>query len=492
MRSSLEQAQAKVSALPDTVPNKQQMLASIQQALAAIDELRSATSGKIEQLKGVSGSIKETNDAVSGLSTSVNDAVQSTAQGLSSLQGSLASTTLPALSNSLDSFADAGGRLVGLSSAVAPMLSQVDGALAQLDGVLSQSADALSQTADAVSGAADKVGGLATDAAAIQSAETFSILQDVLGLDAEQVGDFMGSPVDMVSSPIYPVANYGSGVAPFYTNLALWVGGFVLVAIYKLEVDEEGIGKFKPWQGFFGRWLLMNLIGQLQAIICCVGDIALGIQCLNPVAFVFAGMVESFVYVFFVYAISVAFKHIGKAIAVLLVILQIPGASGTYPIEMMPDFFKNLHPWLPFTYGINAMREAIAGFYGSYYATNLLVLLLFLIPSLLIGVTARRHLLNINTLFDRRLADTDLMITERDAAGHTRFRLATIVKGHHELWASTRPRSSRGRPSSSSCTPCSSSAALRRSSGSRSCCSRSCSCCRTSSPCSCSGFSRSW
>lgn len=428
MRSSLEQAQAKVSALPDTVPNKQQMLASIQQALDAIDELRSATSGKIEQLKGVSGSIKETNDAVSGLSTSVNDAVQGSAQGLSSLQGSLASTTLPALSNSLDSFADAGGRLVGLSSAVAPMLSQVDGALAQLDGVLSQSADALSQTADAVSGAADKVGGLATDAAAIQSAETFSILQDVLGLDAEQVGDFMGSPVDMVSSPIYPVANYGSGVAPFYTNLALWVGGFVLVAIYKLEVDEEGIGKFKPWQGFFGRWLLMNLIGQLQAIICCVGDIALGIQCLNPVAFVFAGMVESFVYVFFVYAISVAFKHIGKAIAVLLVILQIPGASGTYPIEMMPDFFKNLHPWLPFTYGINAMREAIAGFYGSYYATNLLVLLLFLIPSLLIGVTARRHLLNINTLFDRRLADTDLMITERDAAGHTHFRLATIVK----------------------------------------------------------------
>ena len=428
LRSSLAQVEAKVSALPDSVPNKQQMLAAIQQALAAVDELQSATSGKIDQLQGVSNSIKETNDAVSGLSTSVNDAVQSSAQGLSSLQGTLASTTLPTLSNSLDSFADAGGRLVGLSSSVAPMLSQVDGALAQLDGVLSQSADALSQTTDAVSDAADKVGGLATDAAAIQSAETFSLLQDALGLDAEQVGDFMGSPVDMVSSPIYPVENYGSGVAPFYTNLALWVGGFVLVAIYKLEVDEEGIGKFKPWQGFFGRWLLMNLLGQLQAIICCVGDILLGIQCLNPVAFVFAGMVESFVYVFFVYAISVAFKHIGKAIAVLLVILQIPGASGTYPIEMMPDFFKNLHPWLPFTYGINAMREAIAGFYGNYYAQNLLVLLLFLIPGLLIGVAARRHLLNINTLFDRRLSDTDLMITEREAAGHTRFRLATIVK----------------------------------------------------------------
>ena len=254
------------------------------------------------------------------------------------------------------------------------------------------------------------------------------MLKDALDLDAEQVGDFIGSPVEMVSQPVYAVENYGSGVAPFFTNLALWVGGFVLVAIYKLEVDDEGIGKFKPWQGFFGRWLLMNLLGQVQAIICCVGDVLLGIQCLNPVAFVFAGMVESFVYVAFIYSISVAFKHIGKAIAVLLVILQIPGASGTYPIEMMPDFFKNVHPFLPFTYGVNAMREAIAGFYGNYYATNLLVLLVFLIPALLIGVTARRHLLNINALFDRKLGDTELMITERTSMEGATFRLSTLIK----------------------------------------------------------------
>ena len=142
----------------------------------------------------------------------------------------------------------------------------------------------------------------------------------------------------------------------------------------------------------------------------------------------FAGMLESFVYVSLVYSLSVAFKHIGKALAVLIVILQIPGASGTYPIEMQPDFFKALHPWLPFTYGINAMREAIAGFYGNYYAHNLLVLLVFLIPALLIGVTARRHLLNINALFDRKLGETDLMISERTGLAGAHFRLSTIVK----------------------------------------------------------------
>ena len=276
--------------------------------------------------------------------------------------------------------------------------------------------------------AAEKVSALADDVSAVAAAETYAGISNVLDLNAESVGDFLGSPAELVTESIFPVENYGSGVAPFYTNLALWVGGFVLVAIYKLEVDDEGIGDFKPWQGFFGRWLLLNLIGQLQAIICCIGDICLGIQCLSPVAFVFAGMVESFVYVFFIYALSIAFKHIGKALGVLIVVLQIPGASGLYPIEMQPGFFQALNPWLPFTYGINAMREAIAGFYGNYYAQNLAVLLVYLIPALLIGVTARKHLLNINNLFDKKLAETDMMIAERTGMTNPHFRLSTIVK----------------------------------------------------------------
>ncbi len=276
--------------------------------------------------------------------------------------------------------------------------------------------------------AGQKVASLADDVAAIERLESVGAVSTVLDLDPEDVGTFLGSPAQLVTESVFPVANYGSNVTPFYTNLALWVGGFVLVAIYKLEVDDEGVGDFKPWQGFFGRWLLLNLIGQFQAIICCVGDLCLGIQCVSPMAFVFAGMVESFVYVFFIYALSVAFKHIGKALGVLLVVLKIPGASGLYPIEMQPEFFPALKPWLPFTYGINAMRESIAGFYGCYYAPNLGMLLVFLIPALLVGVAARRHLLNINALFDRRLAETDLMISERTDMEGARFRLSTIVK----------------------------------------------------------------
>ena len=428
LATSLGRIYNKVNALPDGTAGKADALAALDDAIAQVKTAQADLAGKVGTLRQVSSDIKDANDTVSGLADGVNDAIQSGASGLSGLQQQVSGTTVPALSAVLDDISADAGQLAGGAAAIAPMLDQVDATLSQLDGILAQCADSVSDAASSVRDAGQKVASLADDVAAIEGIKTVGAVSDVLDLDPEDVGTFLGSPAQLVTESVFPVANYGSNVTPFYTNLALWVGGFVLVAIYKLEVDDEGVGDFKPWQGFFGRWLLLNLIGQLQAIICCVGDLCLGIQCVSPVAFVFAGMVESFVYVFFIYALSVAFKHIGKALGVLLVVLQIPGASGLYPIEMQPEFFQALKPWLPFTYGINAMRESIAGFYGNYYAQNLGMLLVFLIPALLVGVAARRHLLNINALFDRRLAETDLMISERTDMEGARFRLSTIVK----------------------------------------------------------------
>ena len=428
LATSLGRVYNKVDALPDGTPGKADALAALDDAIAQVKATQADLAGKVGALKQVSSDIKDANDTVGGLADSVNDAIQGGASSLSGLQQQVSGTTMPALSAVLDDVSAGAGQLAGGVSALSPMLDQADATLSQLDGILAQCASSVAGAASSVRDAGQKVGSLANDVAAIEGLQTVGAVSTVLDLDPKDVGTFLGSPAQLVTESVFPVANYGSNVTPFYTNLALWVGGFVLVAIYKLEVDDEGVGDFKPWQGFFGRWLLLNLIGQLQAIICCVGDLCLGIQCVSPVAFVFAGMVESFVYVFFIYALSVAFKHIGKALGVLLVVLQIPGASGLYPIEMQPGFFQALKPWLPFTYGINAMRESVAGFYGSYYAQNLCMLLVFLIPALLVGVAARRHLLNINALFDHRLAETDLMISERTDMEGARFRLSTIVK----------------------------------------------------------------
>ena len=398
---------------------------------ALLEELRGqqeADERLVASLQTASDDLKADAAAVSGLSSTIDGAVGTTSSYVLDAQVALTSTALPALDGALDSLSSAAGGLAGGLGGVRPTIEQAEAVLAQLDGTLADADEALGLTQDELASVREALDGVATDVAAVQSSEALARIDELGRTDASAVAAFMSSPVTIDERPVFPVANYGSGVAPFYTNLALWVGGFVLVAIYKVEVDGEGVGRFKPWQGYFGRWLLFVALGELQGLICCLGDLALGIQCVSPALFVLAGLVESFVYVNLIYAFSVAFKHVGKALCVLLVILQIPGSAGTYPIEMMPGFFQAIHPWLPFTYGIDAMREAVAGAYGSYFATNLLMLLLFLVPALVVGVALRRPLINVNVLFDRRLADTDLMICERYGTEVEHYRLALFAR----------------------------------------------------------------
>lgn len=391
--------------------------AGISSQIDALEQLIKAQQEHLDRLQQLSDDIKAASDATRGLTTSVTDAIQNGSQGITDLEGQLSGSALPGVSNALDTFAEMGGQATGSLGALVPAADQASSLLQQLDDVLGQTETTIDDVSATLSAASERIGTLAGDVDALQSSQALRALQDLVQLDPERIGEHLASPVDMVMQAVFPVANYGSGVAPFYTNLALWVGGFVLVTIYKLEVDTEGMGRVRPWQAYLGRWMLLAVLGQAQAIICCTGDLVLGVQCVSPAAFIVAGMAASLTYVLIVYSLAVAFKHIGKALGVLLVVLQIPGAAGTYPIEMMPGFFQALHPWLPFTYGIDAMREAVAGFYGDYYLTNLLALLMFCVPALAIGLGARKRLLAINTLFDHTLARTDLMVSEHIHAG---------------------------------------------------------------------------
>ena len=330
-------------------------------------------------------------------------------------RANLTDAVMPNLNTGLDTLSLANGSLAGT-------LTTLQGTLKQGNGLLDQLSRTVSQTNATLDGAQTQLANLSkqlsttrTDVASLSSSRMFQQLSEMLGLNANEIGSFVGEPVHLDEKVLYPVENYGSAVTPFYTNLALWVGGFVLVAIYKLEVDrDEKIRKYTPRQGYTGRWLLFVTVGFLQAIIATIGDLALGIQCEHPFLFVLAGVFASFVYVNIIYALAVAFRHIGKAIAVILVIIQIPGAAGLYPIEMMPEFFRRLKPFLPFTYGINAMRGPIGGMYANHYWLDMLSLFWYLPAALFIGLVVRKLALNLNRLFDNRLADTDLMITEHN------------------------------------------------------------------------------
>lgn len=431
LRSSLQHARDAVAAATPSDDAGRELqsaaLAGLDDAMGALDELADAQDTRLDGLQAASDEVAAGAGAMRDLTGGVAGAAQDGADALAGLRADVAQGVSPELSAALDELGDAGGHVAGAIGAVGPLARQAQGTLEQLDALLAQCDGTLGRIAESARDAAGRMGALAGELTAAGSAEA-GTLDDVLALDPSSVGAALGSPVELVDEAVFPVANYGSGVAPFYTNLALWVGGFVLVAIYKLEVDQAELDALGagPREAFFGRWLLPALLGQVQALVCCVGDVALGIQCVSPAAYVFAGMAASLVYVLAVFALASAFRHVGKALAVLLVVLQIPGASGLYPIQMQPGFFRALEPWLPFTYGINAMREAVAGFYDGNYARDLALLMCFAVPALILGVGCRRALAGVNDVFDRATARTDLLVSER--VGRPREgRLAAVV-----------------------------------------------------------------
>lgn len=431
LRGSLEHARADVAAAEpaDEAGRALQSAAldALDDQIALLDQLMDAQDARLDGLQAASDEIAAGAGALRDLAGGVADAAQTGSSALEDLRAGIAQDVSPQLSSALDALGDAGGRAAGAAGSVGALARQAQGTLGQLDALLGQCDGTLGRVAASARDAAGRMGALAGELATAASAET-GALDDVLALDPASAGAALSSPAELVDEAVFPVRNYGSGVAPFYTNLALWVGGFVLVAIYKLEVDQADLDRLGagPRDAFFGRWLLLALLGQVQALVCCIGDLALGVQCVSPVAYVFAGMVASLVYVLVVFALASAFRHVGKALAVLLVVLQIPGASGLYPIQMQPAFFRALEPWLPFTYGIGALREAVAGFYDGAYVRDLAVLLCFAVPALILGVGFRRALAGVNDVFDRATARTDLLVSER--VGRPREgRIAAVV-----------------------------------------------------------------
>lgn len=384
----------------------------------------------LQKLRTGSDSINDATTTSVKAVESISKIIEKNTKDIHSSKVTVENGIMTGLNTSLDTFSNIQGTLSGILKGVGPATDNVVTLMDQLENSLDSAKKALSSTGSSIKKVQGRLDKANVDISVVKTSNIYKKLKDMTNLDSDKVASFMSSPVKLKTETFYSVENYGTAMTPFYTNLAIWVGGIVLIAIFKMEVDKsEKIKNFTPTQAYFGRWMLFILVGFVQALIICLGDIfILKIKCQHPILFVVAGLVAAFVYVNLIYALSLTFKHIGKAVSVILVILQIPGSAGTYPIEMTPGFFQAIHPLLPFTYGINAMREAIAGTYGHYYVKNLVILLIYVPIALFIGLVLRRLLLNLNSLFDKKLEQTGLMICEEGGITRERVRLLTTVK----------------------------------------------------------------
>ena len=240
--------------------------------------------------------------------------------------------------------------------------------------------------------------------------ERLQTLITVLNGNAEKYAEFLSEPVKVSEEVIYPTASYGDAMTPFYSTLAIWVGGVILIAILKVEAEPKGLRHVTDGQKYWGKFLLFFFLGQIQAAIIVLGDIyLLNCQVENPWLFWAAAAVTSFVFNAIIYSLALAFGDLGKAVVVVILVVQIAGSSGSYPIEILPYIFSKIYLFFPFPYAINAMREAIFGMYHWDYFIYLGELLLFGIAGIVIGLVVRKPFIKMNRFVEDEMEKSGVL-----------------------------------------------------------------------------------
>ena len=249
----------------------------------------------------------------------------------------------------------------------------------------------------------DDLEGLTTD-------EYMDTLVNILGGDPAVYGQYFPEMVQTSVNAVYPIANYGSAMTPFYTVLAIWVGGVILSSLIKIHARTEGLIDPKPAELYFGRYLFFFVLSQIQAAVIVTGDLyILKVQCLHPGMLYLTGALTAFTFSLLIYSLALSFGDVGKAIVVVIMVMQIAGSSGTFPIELLPAIYQKIYRFFPFPYAIDAMRECICGMYGNYYWQQIGFLLLFAAAALLIGLLVRRPFIGLNHFMEEKLEETELL-----------------------------------------------------------------------------------
>ena len=362
------------------------------------------------------------NSAISGLDTIKNQVANGQTPSLSNLNGILKVTQdiNSITSNILNNF---DSKIVNpinnifdkgftVANNVLDVLNRAEDKLPKVDEALSTALEFSGSANDTVNFIKDKmpmakniVDELVDAISKVNNSDDMKDLINLLQSDIITRSDFLKQPVDVVTNSLYPVENYGSAMTPFYTVLSLWVGVLLLCSLLSTEVH----GEYKPYEVYFGRGLTFLTIALIQALIVSLGDIfLLKVSMVNPLLFVLLSLFTALVFTFIVYSLVSVFGNVGKAIGVVLLVIQVAGSGGTFPIQVTPKFFQMVNPLLPFTYAISAQREAIAGVYMPNLNKDIIALLIFLVIFIVLNVILKGPINKVMYKFTKKLSESNL------------------------------------------------------------------------------------
>ena len=299
------------------------------------------------------------------------------------------------------------------------IMSGADKGLSSLSRNLGTYEDSLGKLSSSINKTSDGLDSLQDGAASLSDLlmnasgnDLLRELNNLMANDETAVAEYLANPVRMETEVFWPIENYGSAMAPFYTVLAQWVGALLTAVLIKVKVKKrDSLNNLKLHEWYFGRFGLYLLIGIAQALVVSAGDLLyVRIQCAAPLRFVLLACINSIVFMMINYALVFALDNIGLGAGVIILVLQVAGSGGTYPVEVLPGIFRVLYPFMPFRYAMDAMRECIGGMYGNTYQTCIGILLLFALFSVAFGLALYTPAKRLNEAIAASKAKSEIML----------------------------------------------------------------------------------
>ncbi len=360
---------------------------------AAIKQLDSSISSQqklYDSLLSAADGIETGKTNTQEMRSDVQEKVDAAKADISALKSDYDNNLKPGLESMADSVSNVVASLNSRSSQLSGVSNSLSDAATSVTGKLGDAQSAISSMASELRGSADKLNSLSNSIDTALASGSVEQLKEIIGSDPSALAKAVSAPVGVERIALFSVDSFGSAMAPLYSTLALWVGALLTLVLINPVVSERAkkqLNNPKSWQLFFGRFGACFIVLFMQSTTVALGNLLfVGVQAVHPFLYLLSFWVASLVFGFIMYTLVSLFANLGKAIGVLLLIVQVTGGGGSYPLQLLPQFFQDISPFLPATHIINAMRAAQAGIYQNDFWIQIGMELAFLVPFIVLGI----------------------------------------------------------------------------------------------------------
>lgn len=407
----------------------QSMISGLQQASSGPNVAAGNLINTLSQFKGsladIKGNIDDqvstTNNTVGALQSNPNGVsnvsiaeelqkAQNISNKVDNLVDQYDKVTAPAINSAVDNFSSISQDTVNILEGAQANLPIINGLIGTAYGQVDSSIGTLKDIKSRFPAVRQNVHSNAENLRKFNNEGRYDEIVRILERNAVAESDFLSNPIDIKENRVFPIPNYGSAMSPFYTTLALWVGAFILLSLLSVEPVRLVNGvDLSAREKFFGRFLTFSTITAAQAFIVSLGDmLLLKTYVLHPISFVIYSIYVSCVFTMITYTLVSVLNNIGKAIVMILMVLQVSASGGTFPVELIPPFFRYINPMLPFTYSIGGMRELVAGIIQYELLYNIIMLLFYFAIFLIIGLLFKEKANKLNEKFIKQFKSSGL------------------------------------------------------------------------------------